>query len=520
MDAALPEVEALLACDGRVIHTGATSEVRPMLEHARALGTVQVLDLEGRRAVPGFTDSHIHFLSTGLNLDRVELTDIKRFDEVLRRVRQAVLGLPAGMWLQGWGWDHSQWEEPRFPDRHSLDAATGDVPAVLRRKDGHMIWTNGAALRAAGVTRDTPDSAGGRVGRDVDSEPNGLFFEEAQDLVYRAVPPLSPDQVQRAAMRAMQRLHSLGVTGVHIPEGPQTLRALQALDAAGELRLRATMMLTLDGLDAAIETGLTTGLGGDRLRVGPVKIFSDGSLGSETAAMLEPFEASESNRGILTLPERAIQDAIERAARAGIGSAVHAIGDRANRVVLDAFAATRRTWASAGLRPRIEHVQVLHPDDLPRLAQIGVIASMQPLHATQDMDLVDRLWGARGRYAYAFRSLLDSGAHLAFGSDSPVEVPDPLAGLYAAVARRRPDGRPTGGWYPQERLTVLEALHAYTVGAAYAAGLEQHAGRLAPGRYCDVAVLSEDVLDGPPERILEARVSLTIFDGDIVFDER
>jgi predicted amidohydrolase YtcJ len=276
-------------------------------------------------------------------------------------------------------------------------------------------------------------------------------------------------------------------------------------------------MLSLDHLDDAIRAGLRSGLGSDRLRIGPVKIFSDGSLGSETAAMLAPFEGSGDNRGILTLSEAAIREAIERAARAGIAAAVHAIGDRANRVVLDAFEATKGLWAPGNLRQRIEHVQVLHSDDLPRLAQVGVIASVQPIHATQDMDLVDGLWGARGRYAYAFRSLLDSGARLAFGSDAPVETADPLAGLYAAVTRRRADGRPPAGWYPSERLTVGETIQAYTSGAAYAAGQDRVVGTLSPGKYADFVVLSHDVFQEPPEAILDARVLHTIFDGEIVY---
>jgi predicted amidohydrolase YtcJ len=277
------------------------------------------------------------------------------------------------------------------------------------------------------------------------------------------------------------------------------------------------MMLTRESLTAAIATGLRTGFGSSRLAVGPVKIFVDGSLGSETAAMLAPFEGSAGNRGILTVPEDEIAAAVELAARNGIASAIHAIGDRANRVVLDAFEATREVWEPLGLRQRIEHAQVLHPQDLPRFAALDVIASVQPIHCTQDMDLVDQLWGTRGRYAYAFRSLLESGARLAFGSDAPVETPDPLAGLYAAVARRRPDGRPHDGWYPEERLTVEDAVRAYTVGAAYAAGLESRGGSLSADKFADFVELSQDVLTSPAEAILETRVTHTVVGGRLVF---
>jgi predicted amidohydrolase YtcJ len=233
--------------------------------------------------------------------------------------------------------------------------------------------------------------------------------------------------------------------------------------------------------------------------------------------MLEPFEGSADNRGILTVGDDEIRHAVARASDAGIACAVHAIGDRANRIVLDAFEATRGAWQPRGLRQRVEHVQVVHPDDIPRFGTLGVIASVQPIHATQDMDLVDRLWGTRGRGAYAFRSLLDAGAKLAFGSDAPVETPDPLAGLYAAVTRRRPDGRPEGGWYPVQCLSVEEATHAYAAGAAYAAGRERDAGHLMPGKYADFVALSDDVMSGDPDAILRARVTLTVVDGQLAW---
>lgn len=511
MDPAMPRAEALLACDGKIVFLGTDAELRTL---APNLTETRVLDLQGRCVVPGLTDSHIHLLNYGLSLDRVELGGAESLAEVLERVRQAAAGLAPGEWLEGWGWDHSVWQEPRFPDKAALDAVVGQVPVALRRKDGHMYWVNSRALAAAGITRETADPPGGRIGRDASGEPNGLLFEAAMDLVLDAIPPTTGEQSDRAARRAMDTLHRLGVTGIHVPENAASFGALQRLDASGDLRLRVTMMLTYDTLQAALDTGLRTGFGSQFLRVGPVKLFVDGSLGSETAAMLAPFENSD-NRGILTIPEPEIAKAVSRAASGGIACAIHAIGDRANRVVLDAFEATRAHWH--GLRQRIEHVQVLHPADLPRLASLGVIASMQPIHATQDMDLVDRLWGARGRHAYAFRSLLASGAVLAFGSDAPVETPDPLAGLYAATTRRRTDGRPDEGWYPEERISAEEAIRAYTAAAAYAAGLEQVSGTLSPGKWADFTVLSDDVITSPPEQLLDARVMATVVDGQVVF---
>jgi predicted amidohydrolase YtcJ len=517
MDEARPRAEALFAAGGRLVHVGTNEEVRAL---AARWPACRALDLEGRCVLPGFTDSHIHFLNLGLALDRVDLSGVASLETVLERIGAAARGSEARggtAWVHGGGWDHSLWPGQRFPDKTLLDRVARHAPVALRRKDGHMAWLNSAALAAASIRRDTPDPPGGRVGRDADGEPNGLLFEAAMALVDRTIPEPGAAEAEGAIRRAMAHVHRLGVTGIHVPEGPLAFGAFQRLEARGDLKLRVCMMLAHDQLDAALATGLRSRFGGDRLRVGPLKIFADGSLGSETAAMLEPFEGSSTNRGILRLPEAELASAVERAARGGIGCAVHAIGDRANRIVLDAFQVTRAAWQPAGLRQRIEHVQVLHPDDLARLAGLGVIASMQPIHCTQDMDLVDRLWGARGRYAYAFRSLLAGGARLAFGSDAPVETPDPLAGLYAAVSRRRADGRPPGGWYPEERLSVTQAVHAYTLGAAYAAGAEAEGGSLTPGKHADLVVLSKDIMAAPAAALLAARVTHTVVAGEVVY---
>jgi predicted amidohydrolase YtcJ len=514
LDPAVPRAEALFARDGRILLVGGDAEVGALA--AAHPGCVR-LELGGRCVLPGFTDSHIHLLAYGLGLSRVALSGVTSLQTVLERVGEAAREAPRGAWVEGWGWDHSLWAERRFPSKSLLDGVAPQVPVALRRKDGHMTWLNSAALAAAGITARTPDPQGGRIGRDAAGEPDGLLFERAQDLVTRAIPAPAPAQAEAALLQAAAELHRLGVTGVHIPEGPLTFHAMQALDAAGRLGLRTTMMLAYDTFEQALAVGLRTGFGSERLKVGPLKLFMDGSLGSETAAMLEPFEGSADNYGLLTLGEAEVRQAVRRAAGAGVACAIHAIGDRANRIVLDAFEETRPLWEPAGLRQRIEHVQVLHPHDLPRLAGLGVIASVQPIHATQDMLLVDRLWGSRGRYAYAFRSLLQRGTRLAFGSDAPVETPDPLAGLYAAVARRRADGQPPGGWYPEERISIADAVRAYTSGAAYAAGDEHHGGTLAAGKWADFVVLSEDIMQGPPESIVAARVTHTVFDGRVVY---
>lgn len=517
LDDETPAAQALLSLNGRVVLTGTTDAVRDGAASLTRVGArVEEFDLAGATAVPGLTDSHIHFVTYGLNLDQVVLGEARSLAEATRAVAAHARTLQEGEWVEGWGWDHSLWAEPKFPNKHALDAAVPDVPVALNRKDGHLMWVNSLVLRRAGITSQTPDPPGGRIGRDESGEPDGLLYESAQRLVERVMPAIDAERATRAARKAQTALHRMGVTGIHIPEEPSTFKALQTLDAGGELALRACIMLTLDGLDEALSTGLQTGFGSAFLTVGPVKIFADGSLGSETAAMLEPFEGSQ-NDGILTVSPDEIEGAIERAARGGIAAAIHAIGDKANRVVLNAFERTRGEWAPRGLRQRIEHVQVLHKDDVARLGQIGIIASVQPVHATQDMDLVDSLWGARGRYAYPFRSLHESGAVLAFGSDAPVETPDPLAGLVAAVTRRRADGRPASGWYPEERVSPDVALRGYTRAAALASGTERVNGRLAPGFNADFTVLSQDVLAVDANALTGTRVLATVVDGRVVF---
>jgi predicted amidohydrolase YtcJ len=507
-----PLAEALLARNGVLAHVGTDDDVRRL---AAGLPRCETLDLRGRCVLPGFTDSHIHLLGLGFSLERVALAGVASLDVVLDRVGRAARATRPGEWVQGWGWDHSLWPGQRFPNKTLLDHVAPEVPVALRRKDGHMVWVNSAALAAAGIDASTPEPPCGRIGRMGSGEPDGLLFEEAAELVWRVISPPADEQVDLALRHAAAEVQRLGVTGAHVPEGAGTFGALQRLDAARRLTIRVTMMLAYESLDAALSTGLRSGFGSDRLRVGPVKLFADGSLGSETAAMLEPFAGSQ-NDGLLLIDPAELRAAIQKAASGGLACAVHAIGDRANRVVLDAFEATRPAWQPAGLRQRIEHVQVLHPEDLPRLAALGISASMQPIHATQDMELVDRLWGARGRYAYAFRSLLDSGAALAFGSDAPVETPDPLAGVHAAVTRQRADGSPDGGWYSQERLSVREAVQAYTLGAARAAGLAPERATLAAGNQADFVVLSEDIVRAP-EAVRDARVVHTVFDGQAVY---
>ncbi|HMA37249.1 MAG TPA: amidohydrolase [Chloroflexia bacterium] len=493
----------------------------------------RVVDGGGRTVLPGLIDAHIHFMWYAAGLLRVDLEGAPSREAALERVADRVARTAPGAWVRGSGWNNHLWTPDGFPTRQDLDRVTGAHPAVMTRKDGHSIWVNSAALAAAGITRDTADPPGGRIGRAPDGEPDGMLYEGAAlRLVYPLVPDESAAERDAAVRRGLAAVAAAGLTGFHDLESPEAFAAFQQLDAAGALPVRVVMALALATLPESIAVGLRSGFGSSRLRVGPVKIFSDGSLGSQTAEMLAPFTGTSDNYGVPTIGQADLEAAILAASAAGIAVAVHAIGDAANRRTLDALARARQAesgpaplppgpgangYTLYGLRHRIEHAQLVDPADWPRFRELGVIASMQPIHATSDMHAADRLWGARcGQGAYAWRSLQRAGARLAFGSDCPVETFDPWRGIHAAVTRQDAAGTPPGGWYPQERLSVVEAVRAYTLGAAYAAGEEQQKGSLAPGKLADLVLLDQDIVTGAPATIPHTRVTTTIVGGDVV----
>ncbi|MCL6431197.1 MAG: amidohydrolase [Anaerolineae bacterium] len=512
MEPARPVVRAVAISGGRVVARGDDAEVRPLIGQR-----TEVLDLRGRAAIPGLTDAHVHLVSYGLSLQRVDLTGTGSLDEAVERVRRRAERTPPGQWIIGRGWDRNLWSPPRFPDRAALDAAVPSHPVALGAKDGHALWLNSAALKALDID-DVLGRWPGQVLREGDAgEPTGILLEDAAQEAWRRLDEAAPADLRGAIVEATRAAHRLGVTGVHNCEGGRELGAFLSLWRDGALELRIYMMIPRENLDSAVRLGLRTGFGDEWLRIGHLKLFADGSLGSHTADMLEPYEGEPANRGIALLEGEELPAIVREAARAGIAPAIHAIGDRANRRVLDALAECRAIVEEAGLRPRIEHVQLLARADIPRLAQVGAIASMQPIHATSDWPMAEAYWGRRCAGAYAWRSLLDAGTVLAFGSDCPVETIDPVAGIYAAVTRQRPDGSPPGGWYAAQCLTVQEAVRAYTQGAAYASGEERLKGSLAPGMLGDLVVLSEDIFRIAPEDIVRTQVVATVCGGRIVY---
>lgn len=514
MDAECPQASAVAISGERIMavgdgpSTGSGHSLRDLLAPGG-----EVLDLGGRCVLPGLTDSHIHFTWYALGLGAVDLTRASSLSEALALVEKRAQETGLGKWVLGRGWDQERWPERRFPTAADLDGVVPDHPVMLRAKSGHALVANSLALHLAGVTAATSDPPGGRIGRDSEGCPDGMLFEDsAMSLVADLVPPPGPEETDDALRQAFPSAWRVGLTAIHDMDGLPAFTAYRRLHARRELGLRVIKYLPAD----ALKVGLQAGPGDDWLRVGGIKVFADGALGPRTAAMLAPYAGEPGNVGVVTTDGDALRALARQAAADGLPLAVHAIGDRANRIVLDALADVGEPGPGR-LRHRIEHVQLLHPDDVGRLAALGVTASMQPIHATQDCEMADRYWGDRCATGYAWRSLLEAGTVLAFGSDCPVEDLNPFVGIHAAVTRRRADGFPgPEGWYPRQRLAVEQAVRAYTLGAACAAGVEDRLGSLTPGKLADLVVLDRDIFACDPMAIAETRVVATMIGGRFV----
>ncbi len=476
-------------------------------------------DMGGRVILPGLTDAHIHLMNYALGLAKVDVETPTKA-EALRRVAERVKTLPAGKWVLGHGWQQNDWDG-NFPTAAELDAISSDHPIYLTAKSLHASWANSLALKMAGIGPSTPDPDNGKIVRDASGQALGVLLESAMELVEKVVPLPSLTDVAAAISQAQPILWKMGLTGVHDFDYRPCLMALQLLRQEERLKLRVVKNIPVDLLPYAHGLGLRSGFGDEFLRIGSVKVFMDGALGPRTAAMFQPYLNEPENRGILNMDGEELFEFGRQAADVGLSMTVHAIGDRAVHEVLDGYEQLRRYEREnhlPALRHRIEHVQIIHPDDAGRLGKMNIIASMQPIHATSDMFAANRYWGERARLSYAWRTQLDAGAVLAFGSDAPVESPNPFWGLFAAITRRRSDGAPAPeGWYPEERISMHDALAGYTTGAAYTAGMENRLGRLSAGFFADLIVLEKDPFVCNPQELLTMQSTATMLGGEWVW---
>ncbi len=516
MDEARPRARALAIRGGRVIAVGDDAEVQPWIGD----GT-RVVALAGRTVTPGLVDAHCHLAGLGAALERVSLRGVATEAEAASLALAAAADRAPGEWVLGRGWDQNLWGGG-FPTRASLDAVLADRPVALRRVDGHAVWVNSAALALAGVTAATPDPAGGRILRDADGAPTGVLVDNAMDLVEGQIPAATEDVIERriraAAVYAIER----GLTGVHeMGLDDPTVAVYRRLAAAGALPLRVTGYVAGDpAVAAALRTrAIDPGTGDGWFSLRGVKIYADGALGSRGAALHADYDDEPGQRGNWVTSPAELRQAILDSVAGGWQVAIHAIGDAAIHAVLDGYAEAGAAHPGAALRLRVEHAQVVDPDDVPRFAQLGVLASMQPTHATSDMPWAEaRVGPARVRGAYAWRTMLDAGVVVVGGSDFPVEEVSPLLGLYAAVTRQDHDGNPAQGWYPAQRMTLDEAIHAFTAAAAYAGFVEADRGVLRVGMVGDVTVLDR-AIDGvdPGGSLRDAGIALTVVGGRVVF---
>lgn len=511
-----PLAQALVVRWGKVAAVGSPDQLRATYPSAR------VMELPGATIVPGLADAHGHVASLGRSLSILSFVGTSSVDEILQMAKSASPASYEGEWLVGRGWDQSAWQKGgAFPTRQQLDALFPRTPVYFTRVDGHAAWVNSEGLRRAGVGRATADPPGGRILRDRAGEPTGILVDNAMQLVASKMPAPSDEQRERWLRRAVEKCVSVGLTAVHDAGADvPTVRLLQQWDAAGRLPLRIYSMASGNTAGERVlpETGI---IEGKLFTLRAVKFWLDGALGSRGAALEAPYSDAPSQRGLLLIEPSELQRRATVLMEHGYQVAVHAIGDRANALALDILARAAADAKVKNARSRIEHAQILRREDVPRFAQLGIVASMQPTHATSDMRWAEqRLGPKRITYAYAWKSLLDAGAHLAFGSDFPVEDPNPLLGLYAARTRQDANGNPPGGWLPEQRLDGEQALRAFTVGAAYASFAEESRGMLRPGMDADFVALSVDPVDDPPAKLLSGKALLTVVAGRVTYRDK
>src|SRR2546430_12681531 len=515
-----PRAEAVAVIGDRIVAVGSSAEINSW----RGPQT-KVIDAAGKLVLPGFNDAHVHFIAGGAHLDQVQLTDAASPQDFAKRIAAQAKKTPEGEWILGGRWDETKWLKPQLPTKELVDPVTRATPIFVERYDGHEALANSAAMKLAGVDAKTPDVPGGVIMRDTSGNPTGIFKDAAQELIHKVIPPMSHEQRLRAARRALEHAASLGVTSVqHMNPESADVAAYSELAEKGQLSTRIYAVPMETNWQDQAKVGIRHAWGSSYLRLGAVKGYADGSLGSGTAYMVEPFADEPGNRGLLSdemHPPSAMRDRLMQADVAGLQLRVHAIGDRAISMMLDIFGEIEKERGYHDQRFAIEHAQHMAPKDFERFAKLHVIASMQPYHAIDDGRWAEkRLGDDRARYSYAWRSFLDHDVTLAFGTDWPVAPLNPMLGLYAAVTRATLDGKNPSGWIPEEKITLSEAVEAYTVGSAFAEFQEKDKGSITPGKLADMVILSDNIFELKPEAIRNVKADTTILGGKVVYRGR
>ncbi len=509
-----PWAEALKVTDHKISCVGSNDEVKT------ACGpNTEMLELPGRLVTPGLVDAHCHFFNLGRSFQMINLRNASSFAEVRERIKNAAVSLHPGEWLVGRSWNHHQWDEQREPSKMDLDDILPENPAMMVRACGHSIWVNTAALDRAGVTRHTPNPAGGQIDKDPDSgQPTGIL-REARDIIEDHIPPLSLETRKQMALAAQEDALRSGLTGVHTCESLTEWEAFSALEAEGKLKIRVYHLLPPDDLEEAANQGITAGFGSGRLWFRHVKLFADGSLGAGTALMHSPYSDDPNECGIACLDRETLEEKIKLAYSHGCDVAIHTIGDLAVTNALESISAAREEFPGDH-RDRLEHVQIYRPQDLPLFRALDVVASVQPVFIATDWLPADRRWGPeRCRHAYAWKSLLQTGLRVQFGSDAPVESINPLHGMHAAVTRQTLTGEPPGGWHPEQKLSLEDSITGFTSVAAWTTRRENQLGSISAGKWADLTIFSQNLFDLPPNQWPDVETEMTVVHGEVVYNK-
>lgn len=504
-----PFFHAVAIRDGKIVWLGMEDDLYKI-----PTDKFQIIDLNHMTVLPSFTDAHMHFAYWAWSLGHIELKGCKSYQETLRKIAESTKDLKKGEWAIGKGWLKDTWQNQVWPDKKDLDKILPDNSAVMLSRDQHAMWVNSAVLKEAGINSNTPNPDGGEISRDESGKPTGILKDKAASLVYAVMPSPSGTRAMELGRKAERLAHSLGITAVGSMDSIEGFMRIQDYHIRSGLKIRISHYLPATNLDEMIALGIRSGFGDDRLRIQGVKFFTDGALGSQTALMFKPYAGSKSNYGLAMYDEKELNHRIEKSIKAGLNVAVHAIGDRANYMALNAII---RAQGKNGkkYRNRVEHCQVLQKEDVARFGENNITASVQPCHLALDIEMIHKYWGKRGRYAYPFKSLLQSNAMLAFGSDAPIEPPDPIWNIFCAVLRKNPSGSET--FYPSEIISTAKAIFAHTFGGAWSLGQEHKFGSIKVGNFADIVILDKDLHNLNPDQIKDVKIMGTLLEGEFVY---